>query len=81
MLFCIAYGKLCNFKAPMPAPMRDLLQRSARGWVQSRINEKGNKVIRDAETRNQASKAFFYMHICDTCICIIRVLASFVCAF
>lgn len=56
MLWCIAYAASTNW-AWAPSPMLQLLHHVFRGWGQSRINEKGNKVLRDCECRQGASKA------------------------
>jgi len=55
MLFMIAYAASSQFTT-VPQGMRDMLDAWRRGWLQSRVNEKGNKVLRDSENRDNASK-------------------------
>ncbi len=54
MLFMIAYAASTGFTT-VPQGMRDMLVAWRRGWLQSRVNEKGNKVLRDHEQRDNAS--------------------------
>lgn len=54
-LWCIALAASASWTSVDPR-LRDLLANSFSGWVQSRINEKGNKILRDAATRDNASK-------------------------
>ena len=54
----------------MSSHLRGLLERTFGGWVQTRVNEKGNKVLRDAQARDNASKA--------SSICSVRYVAGMV---
>ena len=53
-LWCIAFAATSQW-TKVRKELRFLLERTFSGWVQSRINEKGNKAIRDAH-RDNASK-------------------------
>ena len=53
-LWCIAFAATSQWTEVRPE-FRLLLERTFACWVQSRINEKGNKAIRDAN-RDNASK-------------------------
>jgi len=53
-LWCIAFAATSQW-ADVRQELLLLLERTFSGWVQSRINEKGNKAIRDAH-RDNASK-------------------------
>ena len=53
-LWCIAFAATSQW-ADVRQELLFLLERTFSGWVQSRINEKGNKVIMDAH-RDNASK-------------------------
>ena len=53
-LWCIAFAATSQW-TEVRQELRLLLERTFACWVQSRINEKGNKVIRDAH-RDNASK-------------------------
>ena len=56
MMFCAAYAASTGF-THAPEPMLKLVRHVFEGFLQSRINEKANKVLRDSETRENASKA------------------------
>ena len=56
MLWVIAYCMSTGFTSP-PASLLTMLRRIFGSWIQSRVCEKGNKVLRDAETRSNMSKA------------------------
>ena len=56
MSWSIAYAASTGWTFA-PEPLLKMLQGLFRGWGQSRVNEKANKVLRDAETRENASKA------------------------
>ena len=56
MRWCIAYAASVKFGC-VPEPLRELLLGIFGGFLQSYINEKGNKVMRECERINQASKA------------------------
>ena len=58
VLIMIAYAQAADWGTP-PLPMREMISAAFSGWIQSRINEKGNKVCRDCETRGNMSKARF----------------------
>ena len=53
--WCIAYAAEDKWKA-VPAELHRLLQDTFSGWIQTRVNEKANKVWRDAEHRDNPSK-------------------------
>ena len=53
-LWCIAFAATSQW-ADVRQELLFLLERALSCWVQSRINEKGNKAIRDAH-RDNASK-------------------------
>ena len=55
MLWCIAFAMQTNFATVCPA-LKDMLERVFVGWVQTRINEKANKVLRDSQNRESSSK-------------------------
>jgi hypothetical protein len=59
-LWCIAFAATSQWHDVSDA-LRQLLERTFSGWVQTRINEKANKVLRDSQTRDNASKAFMCM--------------------
>ena len=50
-LWCIAFAATSQW-ADVRQELLLLLERTFSGWVQSRINEKGNKAIRDAYRDN-----------------------------
>ena len=55
--WCIAYAATASWKEVHPS-LRELLAHTFSGWIQSRINEKANKVWRDSVHRtNQSQKA------------------------
>ena len=56
MQWCIAFAASAAWGKP-PRQLLELLACVARGWLQSRINEQGNKILREGEARNNASKA------------------------
>lgn len=51
----IAFAKTTDFKKPTPQ-MLEMIQAFSHSWLQSRINEQGNKHLRDGEHRVNASK-------------------------
>ena len=51
----MAYAMSTDFLS-VPHAMLDLAQRCFSGWLQSRINEKANKVLREAESKDNCSK-------------------------
>ena len=53
--WCIAYAATASWKEVHPS-LRELLAHTFSGWIQSRINEKANKVWRDAALRNNVSQ-------------------------
>jgi hypothetical protein len=53
----MAYALAGKFSCVLPQ-LKDLINKAFRGWAQSRINELGNKVLRDGEVRANASKVF-----------------------
>ena len=53
-MWCIAYAATSQW-TEVRQELRLLIERTFKCWVQSRINEKGNKAIRDAH-RDNASK-------------------------
>ena len=53
-MWCIAYAATSQW-TEVRQELRLLLERTFACWVQNRINEKGNKAIRDAR-RDNASK-------------------------
>ena len=53
-MWCIAYAATSQW-TEVRQELRLLIERAFKCWVQSRINEKGNKAIRDAH-RDNASK-------------------------
>ena len=53
--WCIAYAAQASWR-DVPRQMCHLLRDTFRGWIQSRVNEKANKVWRDAANRDSASK-------------------------
>ena len=55
-LWAIALAAPSQFALPMHPKLLELVQLSFRSWGQTRINEKANKVLRDAERRDNASK-------------------------
>ena len=55
MRWCIAYAASVKF-AGAPEPLREMLTAIFAGFLQSYINEKGNKVLRECERVNSASK-------------------------
>ena len=55
-LWCIAFAAQSQWKE-VSSHLKSLLERTFKGWVQTRINEKANKVLRDAQNRDNASKA------------------------
>ena len=57
MKFCLVFAGATNFTT-MPPQLLEMLLDLFCGWLQSRVIEKGNKVMRDSETRENASKAF-----------------------
>ena len=56
MKWCLLFAASTDFTR-MPDQLREMLSDAFSGWLQSRVNEKGNKVMRDAEKRNNASQA------------------------
>ena len=58
MKFCIVFAATVDFEYA-PPQLLEIVTALMSGWLQSRINEKGAKVIRDAETRDNASKVSF----------------------
>ena len=59
MKYAIAYAMSTDFAAMTPPPLRlvEMVRHLFRGWAQSRINEKGNKVLRETELRGSNGKA------------------------
>ena len=62
MLHAIAYGLSAEFKT-VPGGLKEMADVIFSSQVQSRINEKGNKVLRDAEKRSNMSSVG--SDICD----------------
>ena len=56
-LWCIAFAAASQWKE-VNTHLKGLLERTCKGWLLTRINEKANKVLRDAGTRDNASKAY-----------------------
>jgi hypothetical protein len=54
MQWCIAYAASARFQA-VPDELRRLIRDTFSGWVQTRVNEKANKVWRDLGNRANAS--------------------------
>jgi len=54
MQWCIAYAAQTGFQA-VPDELRRVIRDTFSGWIQSRINEKANKVWRDLGNRANAS--------------------------
>ena len=54
ILWCIAYCASTDWKV-VPEGLRMLLEAAFSGWLQSRVVEKGNKVLRDMEKRRSTS--------------------------
>ena len=54
--WCIAYAATSQWNH-VPPPLLSLLRDTFRGWTHSRINEKANKDLRDAQTRDKLAKA------------------------
>ena len=52
--WCIAFTAQASWKN-VPDEFRRLLIETFSGWIQSRVNEKGNKVWRDACRKDNAS--------------------------
>lgn len=57
MLWCIALAATSQWSEVAATSLKAVLARTFSGWTQSRINEKANKVLRDSQTRDNASKA------------------------
>jgi hypothetical protein len=55
MQWAIAYGFLGKFKWCVPQ-LRELIENSFKGWIQTRVLEQGNKILREAETKDNSSK-------------------------
>lgn len=55
MMWCIAYAQSTNWTT-VPDGLLTLAKRAFRGWLQSRIVEKANKVVRECEQRDQNNK-------------------------
>ena len=62
MLHAIAYGRGAEFKT-VPRGLKEMADVIFSSQVQSRINEKGNMVLRDAEKRGNMSSVG--SDICD----------------
>ena len=54
-MWCIAFAAISQWLT-VSALLDRLLRRTFKGWHQTRINEKGNKVLRDAARTDNASK-------------------------
>ena len=59
MWWCIAFAQSVDFVAATD-PLMELVTSTFEGFLQSYINEKANKVMRDAECRANASKVVYY---------------------
>ena len=59
MWWCIAFAQSVDFVAA-PDQLMELVTCTFEGFLQSYINEKANKVIRDTECRANASKVVYY---------------------
>lgn len=73
-LWCIAFAATSQWEH-VSNHLDKLLRNTFSGWVQTRINEKGNKVLRDAQMRDNASKApwrliFLYELMLYVCVCL-----------
>ena len=51
----IAFAAACEFRTAS-SQLKQFLLSIFRTWLQSRINKKANKVLREAERKKQASK-------------------------
>lgn len=56
MQWAIAFAAATNFKSAS-SQLKQLVQRIFGTWLQSRINEQANKVLRDSERSKRANKA------------------------
>ena len=61
MLHAIAYGASQDW-ATVPAGLQEIANVIGTAWIQSRINEKGNKVMRDSEQRDNRSHVAYYYY-------------------
>jgi hypothetical protein len=57
MKVVLAYSAAVDFKEVPPQVIE--IVKAIPGWLQSRINEGGNKFLRDAERKDNSSKAVF----------------------
>ena len=55
-LWCAGLAATSQFKE-VTLPLRKLLEDTFSGWVQSRVVEKANKVLRECEKTNNFNKA------------------------
>ena len=58
MWWCIAFAQTVDFVTTTD-PLMELVKSTFEGFLQSYINEKANKVIRDTEHRANASKVVY----------------------
>ncbi|MCP4242917.1 MAG: hypothetical protein GY772_20380 [bacterium] len=52
--WCIAFAACVNFTHP-PQALREMVSALWEGWLQSRINEQGNKILREGERKDNSS--------------------------
>ncbi len=55
MQWCMAFSACVDFTHP-PKQLLEIVQALFGGWLQSRINEQANKILRDGERTDNASK-------------------------
>lgn len=60
MWWCIAFAQTADFVTATD-PLMELVRSTFEGFLQSYINEKANKVLRDTECRANASKVVYYI--------------------
>ena len=53
--WCIAFAASVDFAYP-PKQLVEMIRAFCTSWLQSRINEQGNKVLRDGEAKDNSSK-------------------------
>jgi len=78
-MWCIAFAATSQWKV-VNGHLLGFLKRTFEGWHQTRINEKGNKVLRDMANRDNASKAdvcFADVYVC-WCVCALPVIYIYI---